>query len=230
MKIFVVGAQGRMGRELRKEIKKRKKLQWSGGYGRKAQGLIVDQFSAIKTKPSVVIDFSSPELFVKALEWCQTMKVPFLSGTTGLSKKQYQALHRAAKKIPVLWTANTSVGIQMTKEILKTLPLPAAFQVRMTEWHHIHKKDKPSGTALVLQGLLDQKRKNLPAPRSIREGEIVGTHRIEVFSKEEVITIEHKALRRAVFAKGAVDVAEWLYRQKPGVYTMEDYVLKTSAK
>ena len=94
----------------------------------------------------------------------------------------------------------------------------------MTEWHHIHKKDKPSGTAIVLQKILEQKRKNLRKPKSIREGEIVGTHRIEIWSKEEIITIEHKALRRAVFAKGAVEAGVWLAKQKPGLYTMEDYL------
>lgn len=224
MKIFVVGAQGRMGLEIQKILKKTKGSEFVGGVARQARGLIVQDFESVNKRPDVVIDFSSPELFEKALQWCLKNKIPFLSGTTGFSKKPTRQLKKASQTIPVLWTANTSIGIQMLKGILQSTPLPDTYQVRMTEWHHIHKKDRPSGTALVLQEILDRKRKNLPRPKSIREGEIVGTHRIEIFSKEEVITIEHKAIKRAVFARGAVEVALWLAKQKPGLYTMEDYL------
>lgn len=224
MKIFVIGAQGRMGLEIQKILKKTKGASFAGGIARKARGLIVNDLAEVKKIPDLVIDFSSPELFKKSLQWCEEQKVAFLSGTTGFQQKPTAQLKKASRKIPVLWTANTSVGIQMLKDVLRELPLPKTFQVQMTEWHHIHKKDRPSGTALVLQEILDKKRKSLPKPKSIREGEIIGTHRIEISSKEEVITIEHKALHRAVFARGAVEVGLWLAKQKPGLYTMEDYL------
>ena len=224
MKIFVVGVRGRMGQEIAKLIRKNKQLTFVGGLARDPQGLIVNSFEDIKTAPNVVIDFSSPDLFRKTLEWCLDHKVAFLSGTTGLTESDFKKLKSAGKKIPILWTANTSIGIQIMKDLLTSLPLPKTYKVQLTEWHHIHKKDKPSGTAIVLQNILDQKRKQLPAPRSIRKGEIVGTHRLVLSSLEEEIEIEHKALKRAVFAKGAVEVAQWLKRQKPGCYQMEDYV------
>jgi 4-hydroxy-tetrahydrodipicolinate reductase len=224
MKILIVGAQGRMGLEIRKIIKNTKGLIFVGGIGRKKEKKIVPSFLDVKEKPQLVIDFSSPEMFRQSLDWCLQERVPFLSGTTGLTPKDFKTIKAAAKKIPVLWTANTSVGVQMVKDILKNMPLPLDYKVQLTEWHHIHKKDKPSGTAIVLQNILKLKRQNLPAPRSVREGEIVGTHRIELISKEEVITIEHKALKRAVFARGAVQVGRWLCRQRPGLYQMEDYL------
>ncbi len=224
MKIFIVGAQGRMGLEIRKVIGKTKGVFFSGGIARSSSGTIVADFSQVKTKPSLLIDFSSPEMFARSLEWCVKTKTPFLSGTTGLNQKDFAKLRQAATKIPVLWTANTSVGVQIVKDILSKMPLPKTYKVRLTEWHHSHKKDKPSGTAIVLQNILKQKRKDLPNPKSIREGEIVGTHRIELVSKEEIIVIEHKALDRAVFARGAVETGRWLQRQSKGLYTMEDYL------
>jgi 4-hydroxy-tetrahydrodipicolinate reductase len=224
MKIFVVGAQGRMGVEIRKIIKKTKGAEFVGGIARQKAKNIVTTFADVQQKPNLVIDFSSPEMFREALNWCLKNNIPFLSGTTGLEKKDKKLIKVAGKKIPILWTANTSVGVQIVKEILKTLPVPQDYKIGLTEWHHIHKKDKPSGTALVLQDILMQKRKNLPPPRSIREGEIVGIHRIQLSSSEEVITIEHKALKRAVFARGAVQVGLWLCRRRPGLYQMEDYL------
>ena len=224
MKIFIVGAQGRMGKEIQKVLRSTKGTVFSGGISRKAKGKLVANFEDVKHKPDLVIDFSSPDIFLQTLAWCQQHKLPLLSGTTGLSDKHFTALKKAGKKIPVLWTANTSIGVQMVKDLLRTLPLPSHFKVQMTEWHHIHKKDKPSGTAIVLQNILNEKRANLPKPKSIREGEIVGTHRIEISSGEEVITIEHKALRRAVFARGAVEAGVWLANKGAGLYTMEDYL------
>lgn len=224
MNVFVIGAEGRMGKEIQKVLKKTKGLSFAGGLARKSKGKIVNELPLVVQKPNLVIDFSSPETFLLSLDWSVKNKIPFLSGTTGLQNKHFSALKKASKKIPVLWTANTSIGVQMVKDILRATPLPKSFDVQMTEWHHVHKKDKPSGTAIVLQNILAQKRNNLRPPKSIREGEIVGTHRIEIISKEEIITIEHKALRRAVFAKGAVEAGAWLAKQKQGLYTMEDYL------
>lgn len=224
MKIFIVGVRGRMGQEIVKVIRKNRKTHFAGGLARERQGLIVENLSQVKTLPDIVIDFSGPELFRETLDWCLKNKIAFLSGTTGLTPADFNKIKNAGKKIPVLWTANTSIGVQIMKDLLKALPLPASYKVQMTEWHHIHKKDKPSGTAIVLQKILDKKRKGLAKPRSVREGEIVGTHRVVLSSMEEEIVIEHKALKRAVFAKGAVEVAQWLKKQKPGCYQMEDYV------
>ncbi len=224
MKIFIVGAQGRMGLEIQKIIKKTKGALFCGGIARTAKGSLLTSFKDLNYKPDLVIDFSSPDMLMQSLFWCQQNKVPLLSGTTGLTETHFVALKKASKKTPVLWTANTSIGVQMVKDLLRSLPLPGHYKVQMTEWHHIHKKDKPSGTAIVLQNILNEKRAGLPKPKSIREGEIVGTHRIEISSNEEVITIEHKAVRRAVFARGAVEAGIWLANKRPGLYSMEDYL------
>ena len=99
MNIFVIGAQGRMGEEIQKVLRKTKGAVFSGGIARKAKGSVVTGFDGIKHKPDLVIDFSSPEMFLQTLQWCVEKKIPLLSGTTGLSKKHFSALKKASKKM-----------------------------------------------------------------------------------------------------------------------------------
>lgn len=225
MKIFVIGATGRMGQEIRKLIEQSKDLTWAGGLGQKAQAKekIYADFADVKGGADVAIDFSQPEVLPEVVAWCESKKIPLVSGTTGLDKKQKDLLKRAGKKIPVLWSPNTAPGVQVVKSILQNLKLPDGFDAQITEHHHKHKKDKPSGTAIALQDLL-VKRQPAPPPLSIRGGGIFGIHTIELMGEDEVITIEHKALGRGLFARGALDIARWLKKQKPGLYTMEDFL------
>lgn len=226
MKIALAGATGRMGLEIRKVIANDKRLQFAGGLAGSAapDEKIFSSPDKIKAFDGI-IDFSSAEAFDKVLDWAVTAKKPLLSGTTGLSEKQKKNLQAAAKKIPVLWAPNTAPGVHLVKKILRGLNIPESFDVQLTEYHHIMKKDKPSGTAIMLQDELKKKRKNLPEPISIRGGGIFGIHRIELMSAGETITIQHEALGRHLFAQGAVDAAVWLFKQKkPGLYSMDDFL------
>lgn len=226
LKIVVAGATGKMGLEIRRLIAASKKMKFAGGLSREnnKEEKIFNTPEKLGTGFDVIIDFSSPESFDQILEWAVKVKKPILCGTTGLSAAQKKSLTVAAKKIPVLWTANTAPGVHILKNILRGLNIPESFDVQLTEYHHKMKKDSPSGTAIMLQDELDKKRKKLPAPISIRGGGIFGIHRVELMAAGEKITIEHEALGRHLFAQGALDAAEWLSSQKAGNYSMDDFL------
>lgn len=226
MKIFVVGATGRMGLEIRKLIEADSKLKFAGGLSRAADprnGLYSD-FKKVKGAIDVVIDFSSLENFSQTLKWCAENKYALVSGTTGLSPSQKKEISAVAKKIPILWAPNTSVGVHWVKKLLTQMKIPMGFDIQVIEYHHNRKKDKPSGTALLLQDALKTQRKNLPEPLAVRGGGIFGIHKIELMAENETITIEHQALGRTLFARGALDAAQWLRGKKPGTYSMEDFI------
>jgi 4-hydroxy-tetrahydrodipicolinate reductase len=226
MKVAIAGATGKMGEEIRKLIAGDKKIKFAGGLSRKDQPTekIFKDPKKLGTSFDVIIDFSSAEAFSATLAWAVKIKKPLLSGTTGLTESQKKELAAAAKKIPILWAPNTAPGVHIVKKILRELDIPESFDVQLTEYHHKMKKDRPSGTAIMLQETLKKKRKSLPEPISIRGGGIFGIHRIELMSQGEKITIEHEALGRNLFAKGALDAAAWLCSQASGLHSMDDFL------
>ena len=169
-----------------------------------------------------------------------------LSGTTGLADEDSRALKSAAQKVPVLWAPNLSYGVALMVALVQRAAdvLGASANITITDKHHQHKVDAPSGTALALaaavmegrserlEDLLDPKQlEGLPDGdhgelvfSSIREGEAVGEHTVHFELPDEVIEIGHKALKRDVFAKGALKAGEWLVRQKPGFYSTSDWL------
>lgn len=228
LRVAVVGANGRMGQELQKALVANAATEAFAGVVRKgnAQGFAnsVQKISDKKlSEAGVWIDFSTVENFDDVLKAAQAAKVPLVSGVTGISPKQKQGLEKAAKNIPLLWSANMSVGIAALRRAMKIAADLEGFDFQIEEAHHIRKKDKPSGTALLLQNTLeDVTGKKWPEPVSLRGGGIFGIHKVWMMSEEEVLTFEHSALNRAVFAKGAVKAALWLSKQKPGFYSMDD--------
>ncbi|WP_374029484.1 4-hydroxy-tetrahydrodipicolinate reductase [Bdellovibrio bacteriovorus] len=123
----------------------------------------------------------------------------------------------------MLWSSNMSLGVAVLNEALKSLSAISHFDFQIEELHHNKKKDKPSGTAITLQENLEKAvGRELPEALAIRGGGIFGVHKIYAMSDEEVLTFEHTALNRTVFAKGAVQAAEWLVKQKPGLYQIRD--------
>ncbi|MBY0315716.1 MAG: 4-hydroxy-tetrahydrodipicolinate reductase [Bdellovibrionales bacterium] len=224
MKIIISGASGKMGGEIKKLISTESSLQYLGGFGLKENPSekVVSDPTALPAGASVVIDFSSPDSMMAIAEWCEKNQVPLVSGTTGIQEEHKKFLKKISQKIPVLWAPNTSVGVNFLKKLLSQLQVPAGFDIQITEYHHAQKKDKPSGTALLLEDALKNKNKISEPTLSIRGGGIFGIHRIDLMAGEETISIEHNALSRAVFAKGALTAARWLTQQSPGLYSMED--------
>lgn len=222
-KVFLVGATGRMGHALQDVIEANKTLQLAGGIGKGDKNFSLG-LPAKTPKCDVVVDFSSMELFDETINWCVKNKLPLVSGVTGISDKQMALVKKAAKTIPVVWAPNMSVGVAIMKKILSEMQIPDDFDVHLLEYHHRYKKDAPSGTAKDLEAVLKKKTKNYAGTSAIRGGGIFGVHRVDIMADSEVISIQHQALDRHVFAKGALAVAEWLKNKKPGLYTMQDFL------
>lgn len=221
--VFLVGATGRMGNALQDVIESHKTLKLAGGMG-KGDKNFSPSLPAKTPKCDVVVDFSSMELFDETINWCVKNKLPLVSGVTGISDKQLALVKKAAKTIPVVWAPNMSVGVAIMKKILSEMQIPDDFDVHLLEYHHRYKKDAPSGTAKDLEAVLKKKTKNYAGTSAIRGGGIFGVHRVDIMADSEVISIQHQALDRHVFAKGALAVAEWLKNKKPGLYTMQDFL------
>lgn len=218
IKIGLIGPDGRMGQEIVKVIEQNNRCELFYTLGRK------DKWDSKKAKSvDVWIDFTSPESLQKNLEKAAEFKKAFVCGTTGFSKKEKDLLTKYAKIIPVLWSSNMSLGVAVLNEALKSFAAISHFDFQIEEIHHNKKKDRPSGTAITLQENLEKAvDKSLPETLSIRGGGVFGVHKIFAMSDEEVLTFEHTALNRTVFAKGAVQAAEWLVKQKPGFYQIRD--------
>lgn len=171
----------------------------------------------------LVIDFSLPHLTVDVVGWCLNHKKPLVSGVTGITEEQRALLASAGAQIPVLWAPNMSLGVAVMARMLSAFSLLEGFEFQLEELHHKHKKDRPSGTALFLQERLHEAvGKVLPDPVAIRGGGIFGIHRIWAMGEEETITLEHTAMNRRVFARGALKAADWLLSKSPGLYRMDD--------
>lgn len=172
-----------------------------------------------KVKVDVVVDFSTPEVSGHALQWCLKNKIPFVTGTTGWSSEQLVELQSAGEKIPVFFSSNMSLGVNALAECLKNFSKQfKADKIEIIETHHIHKKDKPSGTALLLQDAIEGK----VVIQSIREGDVFGIHKVFFYTKGERLGFEHHAMSREIFAEGALKAAEWLAHKGPGFYNMKD--------
>lgn len=216
-KIGVIGASGRMGKEIQKVISETPQLENFCPIDRS------EDPGAAASQVDVWIDFSSPEALNKNLERALASKKPFVCGTTGFSEEQYQLLEKASEQIPVLWSSNMSMGVAVLNEALKVFSAISDFDFQIEEIHHNKKKDKPSGTAITLKQNLEKVlNRSIPETLAIRGGGVFGVHKIFAMSDEEVLTFEHTALNRTVFAKGAVKAAIWLSSQKPGLYQIRD--------
>ena len=211
--IALSGDSGRMGESLKKLIKKSQLMKVTA---------TANKNSSVKNWQAkdidAVIDFSLPPLFSQSLAWAVTHKKAFVSGTTGLNSRQKQNLKKASQSIPVFYAENMSRGIFFLSQWLKDLTNQKV-KISLEDIHHKNKKDKPSGTALRLKKslpLLLQKQMKI---KSLRKGQSFGTHRLTVKSPEEVLILEHQALNRELFSKGALQALDFILKKKKGYYT-----------
>ncbi len=224
--VFVSGYSGRMGQEVANLLEDHSTLKFAGGLAKAPEKSKSVVKSLPEKKPNgvdLVIDFSLPTVFTKLLNFCRKNKLPLVSGTTGLDAKQLNSIEMAGKEIPVLWAPNMSLGVAVINEMIKNLESFDEADFQIEEFHHNKKLDKPSGTALFLQKTLRKTvKKKVPRPLAIRGGGIYGIHKVHAMTDEEHIIIEHSALNRSVFARGAVRAASWLADQSPGQYHLAD--------
>lgn len=203
---------------------------------------VVSDMSKGMEKAEVVIDFSTPESSVKALDACRELGKKMVIGTTGFSDRQMEKIRNTAGDIPVLVSPNMSVGVNLLFKIVKliTQSLPE-YEKEIVEAHHNRKVDSPSGTANKIAGLIANNKEKIvfgrqgkAGPRtkdevgvhSVRGGSIVGEHQVLWIGDSDRIELIHRAQSRDIFASGALRAAQWISSQKAGkLYSMED-VLK----
>ena len=195
--------------------------------------------AAVGVAADAAIDFSSPEASVAFARAVAGRGIPVVCGTTGVTEVHLAALEDAAAGAPVLWTANTSVGVFCLHELCATAQamLGPSYDVEIVEIHHRHKRDAPSGTALSLSRRLVGDRLQLRTARegdcgprpadelgvmSVRGGEVVGEHTVYFFGDHDRIEITHRATSRVIFAEGAVALARRLIGRAPGLWRVED--------
>lgn len=232
-RIAVNGAEGRMGQRILALAAESGKYEIAGKFDAK-------DTIALSGK-GVLIDFSSSEGTLKALEACRKAGWGLVVGTTGLDDAVRKAVADAAHQIPVVLSANMSVGVNVVLGLLEeaSRQLPNEFKIHITEAHHIHKKDAPSGTAIMLADAIARiKNWNVRelvqswkagkynteqiGMKVIREGEIVGDHTVSFQGPAETVEISHHAASRDTFARGSLLAATFLSNKPAGLYSMRD--------
>ena len=246
----ITGCMGRMGQQLIKSSTKNKNfklvtLTENRTVNKKFKG-IRPEFNNEKAfeKTDIIIDFTIPKCTFEMLEIASKIKKRVVIGTTGFTKNEEKLISKYSKKIPILKAGNMSLGVNLLMYLteISSKSLNNNYLTKIFEVHHKHKKDYPSGTALMLgKGIANGKKKDLyklmgkkflnkktfPYGKkinfnSIRKGEIIGEHEVKFSSGKEIITLNHEAFDRALYSDGALIAAKWLMQKKPGLYSMRD--------
>jgi 4-hydroxy-tetrahydrodipicolinate reductase len=171
----------------------------------------------------VWIDFTSGEGLLSLLKATESQNTAVVSGSTGFSDGEFKHVQTIAKKRPVFWASNMSPGLWAFRQALKGLESIPYFDFAIEEIHHTQKKDNPSGTAKTLRADLEKVvNKKISSPVGYRLGGVFGIHTVMAASANEVITLQHQALNRNVFAEGALKAACVMAAKKPGFYSMDD--------
>ncbi len=248
--LAITGCMGRMGQQIIKSAKLDKNFKLvtitENRIIKKKIGGIKPSLNTAQAFKNVnlIIDFTVPKCTLEVLKIAAKLKKRVVIGTTGFSKKDDNLIKKYAKKIPVLRAGNMSLGINLLMYLteIASKSLGNNFLSKVFEIHHKHKKDHPSGTALMLgKGIAVGKSKNFykmigkkylnkksfPYGKkinfnSIRKGEVIGQHEVTFSSGKEIITLNHEAFDRALYSEGAFLAAKWLMNKKPGLYSMRD--------
>jgi 4-hydroxy-tetrahydrodipicolinate reductase len=224
IRLLVHGSSGRMGRALLRLAATDARFELVAAASRSGsaiEGLAVPVFGAgeLSRCPAfdVAIDFSLPDGFEAILAECIERGAALVSGTTGLDQRQRALLSGAGSRIPVLWAANFSIGVVVLEDLVRRASSALRdWRVEITETHHVHKRDAPSGTALTLADAARQESGPLPAIRSVREGEVVGEHMVRFSGPGESLELAHRATDRDVFTLGALEAAARIHGRAAG--------------
>ncbi len=172
-----------------------------------------------------LIDFSAAAAISEHVAACVKARKALVIGTTALSAEDQKVIRDAAKKIPVVSSPNMSIGVNVLFGLVAQAArqLPEGYAVRLSETHHVHKKDAPSGTAKKLAELIKAHRPHAQVPiDSKREGEVIGDHGVVFQSPWDTITLCHSAKTRDIFALGALEAMKFCVTKKSGLYDMAD--------
>lgn len=247
-RLILSGANGTMGRVIAASVHERNDCSVVAGIDPNTE--MADGFHVFanpgdcKAGADVIIDFSHPLALEGLLDIAIKRELPIVVATTGLSSAQIGQIHKAAEKIPVFFSFNMSLGINLMVELAKTASrvLGNDFDIEIIEKHHSKKIDAPSGTAVMLadgissvlseepQYVYDRHSQRKPRGKneigmhSVRGGTIVGEHEVIFAGKDEIVTIIHSARSKQVFATGAINAAIFLAKQPAGLYSMSDLI------
>ncbi len=248
-KILLSGCNGRMGTVITGLVEADPDVEIAAGIdvAGKNSGTypVYGSFDEVKEALDVIVDFSSPKVFDKMMDYAVAKGIPVVVCTTGLSEEQIARLEEDSKKVAVLRSANMSLGvnilIKLVREAAATLA-PAGFDIEIVERHHNQKKDAPSGTALALADSINEgmgNRYHYTFDRSqrsekrdadeigisaVRGGTIPGTHEVIFAGTDEVVELNHIAYSRSIFGKGAVAAAKFLAGKSAKFYSMSDVI------
>ena len=250
IRLLVTGCMGRMGQQIIKSVKKDKNFKLTAltenrNINKKINGVKVELNNENLFKNvDLIIDFTIPKCTFQVLKIATKLKKRVVIGTTGFTKNEENLIKNFSKKIPILKAGNMSLGINLLMYLteIASSSLGKNFLSKIFEIHHKHKKDYPSGTALMLgkgiavgknksfYSLLGKKylnKKTFPYSKkinfnSVRKGEIIGEHEVKFSSGKEIITLNHEAFDRTLYSEGALTAAKWLINKKPGLYSMRN--------
>jgi 4-hydroxy-tetrahydrodipicolinate reductase len=260
-RIGVIGCGGRMGRMLIADIVASEGCELAGGAARPGSaplgrdlgelagigrlGIAATEGARQVLRDSdVAIDFTTPEATAAHAALAAELGRPIVIGTTGLSGEQEKAVRRAAERVPIVWAANTSLGINLLFGLVEQVAarLGPEWDIEIVEMHHKGKVDAPSGTALALgrvaasargvafEDAAQRGRDGITGPRkpgaiglaALRGGDNIGEHHVFFAGLGETLQLTHRATNRAIYAKGAVRAARWLVGRPPGLYGMKE--------
>ena len=243
-KIAIVGCNGKMGYFVAQSVNENPETEVMFGvdaFGENKYDFdVFKSFDEADKTPNVIIDFSNPAALDGMLDFALENKVPCVICTTGYSTEQVEKIKEASKTIPVFYSGNMSLGINLLIELSKQAAkvLGSTFDIEIVEKHHNLKLDAPSGTALMIADGISEtleqepmyvydrhsyrkkRAKNEIGIHSVRGGTIVGEHEVIFAGHDEVVTLTHQAQSKEVFAAGAVNAAVFLATQQPGMYDM----------
>lgn len=247
-KIIMTGCSGKMGKSILSAAETREDVCIVGGVDQIApqQAAFMyaesfDKLAQMDCQADVIVDFSHPSVLTPMLQYALTRHLPVVICTTGYSEEQKQQIKTAAQEIPVFYSGNMSLGINLIIELAKKAAavFGEGFDIEIIEQHHNQKLDAPSGTALMIADAIAEVKtdaeyvydrhayrkkrdKKEIGIHSIRGGNIVGEHEVIFAGQDEVLTISHSARSKAVFAVGALNAAVYLKGKPAGMYNMSD--------
>ncbi len=248
--LAITGCLGRMGQQIIKSSRNSKNFKLisiteNKVINKKMSGLKpqLNSKNAFKNV-NVIIDFTVPKCTLEVLKIASKLKKRVVIGTTGFSKKEEKLIKKYSRKIPIIKAGNMSLGINLLVYLteIASKSLGNNFLTKIFEVHHKHKKDHPSGTALMLgkgialgknkdlSKMIGKKylnRKSFPYSKKInfnsfRKGKVIGEHEVKFSSGKEIVTLNHEAFDRTLYSEGALTAAKWLINKKPGLYSMRN--------
>lgn len=233
IKLAVSGCQGRMGQSITRLALKDKDFKLSAlleykehpKVNQTEHGIVISADNRILRGCDVLIEFTTPQATIENLQACLDHKVKMVIGTTGLQPEQAARIKEAAKRIPIVYASNMSVGVNILFKLTQIAAQKTAdsYTINISETHHVHKKDAPSGTAKTLSEIAETASKTkVRNIESRREGEVIGDHSVIFESEEDTITIAHHAKSRDIFAKGALVAAKFLDGKSKGLFNMQE--------